>query len=175
MTMARTVIRQSVYSHDSPAAAVAAANDVLEAHGIGSMYVTLFIGWYDVPRGALRYVNAGHPPPLRIDAAGRVSTFGEVGGSPLGMLPGRSYDAGASALVPGDRLVLYTDGAPEARDADGEFYGDERFAALVSGLGRVDPATLCTRIAEALEQYQDGMRSDDLTLVVLERKRQSSC
>ena len=63
---------------------------------------------------SLIYVNAGHNPPLLLRTAGTVERW-SIGGPVLGMFPGRDFTAG-TALWPGDRLVLYTDGVTEALD-----------------------------------------------------------
>jgi serine phosphatase RsbU (regulator of sigma subunit) len=67
------------------------ANTLLEKDSPGSIYVTLFAAAYELATGSLRYVNGGHPPPYRLDSAGRVFPFGEVGGPMVGLLPGTKY------------------------------------------------------------------------------------
>ena len=170
MAVARTVLRDVLASDDSLVEAVTRANLLLEKDSPGSMYVTLFAGRYDPASGALRYVNGGHPPPYRLDAAGGVTPFGEVGGPMVGLLSTSKYEEGAGVLEKGDRLVLFTDGVPEASDAAGEFFGEQRFMELLID-GKDDDATgLCKRISERLEAYQAGNRYDDLTLLVLARR-----
>ena len=117
------------------------------------MYVTMFLGWYTVSTGELRYVNAAHPLPWRIDARGEVTPFGEVSGSMVGILPGRTYEEGRGTLQPGDRLVLYTDGVPEAEGPDEEFLGADgnigRYLFLLAGAGdTTDLGGLGARLAQ---------------------------
>jgi len=170
MAVARTVLRQVCYTHESLASAVTVANDLLDENNLGSMYVTLFIGWYDVSSGELRYVNAGHPPPYRIDPSGTITPFGEVSGTVLGLLPGREYNEGAERLAPGDRLVLFTDGVPEAEAENEEFYGDERFLGLLETGAGENVEDICELVTSAVSDYQAGRLHDDVTVMALERK-----
>jgi sigma-B regulation protein RsbU (phosphoserine phosphatase) len=170
MAVARTVLRHVCGSQDSLGAAMTMANEILDENQLGSMYVTLFIGWYDTSSGALRYVNAGHPPPYRIDPSGKVVPFGEVTGTVLGLLPGREYTERHESLSPGDRLVFFTDGVPEAETADEEFYGDERFVQLLESCSGESVEQICERVTDAVSEFQSGRLQDDVTVMVLGRK-----
>ena len=67
-------------------------------------------------RGQVAYSNAGHNPPLLVRADGTVATLSQ-GGMVLGIFPDNVYEQAVIAVAPGDRLVFYTDGITEARDA----------------------------------------------------------
>jgi len=169
MAVARTVLRHVCGTHDSLGTAMTVANETLEENQLGSMYVTLFIGWYDTSSGEMRYVNAGHPPPYRIDPSGKVSPFGEVSGTVLGLLPGRKYGEGVERLEPGDRLILFTDGVPEAETKDEEFYGEERFVGLLEACAGDGVQEICERVADAVQEFQAGRLHDDVTVMALGR------
>jgi sigma-B regulation protein RsbU (phosphoserine phosphatase) len=170
MAVARTVLRQVCYTQSSLGEAATVANEILVENDLGSMYVTAFIAWYDPASGSLRYVNAGHPPPYRVRSGGTVETLGQVTGTMLGLLPGRGYRESEEELVPEERLVLFTDGVPEAARDDEEFYGEERFEELLAGCADSDVRELCTRVAEAVETFQAGRLHDDVTVMAFERK-----
>lgn len=170
MAVARTVLRHVCSTNDSLGTAMTVANTILEENQLGSMYVTLFIGWYDKSSGELRYVNAGHPPPYRIDPSGRVTPFGEVSGTVLGLLPGRNYAEGIERLAPGDRLILFTDGVPEAETAEEEFYGDERFVELLEACAAEGVKEICERVTDAVQEFQEGRLYDDVTVMALGRR-----
>jgi sigma-B regulation protein RsbU (phosphoserine phosphatase) len=148
---------------------VARANDVLEDAGVAAMYVTLFIAWYVPETGELRYVCAGHPPGYRIDAAGNVRPFGEITGRPVGLLPEAAYEERVEHLVPGDCVVLFTDGVPEAEGPDEEFFGDERLKALLAGIEGGSAENVCKSVAERIAEYERGTPHDDVTLLALRR------
>ncbi len=169
MAVSKAVLRRALAVAPSLAAAVGEANDALEHEGIGTMYLTAFVGRYEPRSGRLRYVNAAHPSPWRI-GRGAPSGIGETTGGPIGMFPGSSFEERETALEKGESLVVFSDGVPEARRENGEFYGDERLDALLgSAPAGEDAASACGRIAAAVETFQDGFLADDVTVMVLRR------
>ena len=115
----------------------------------------------------LRYVVAGHPPPRLVRADGRVEALAS-GGPLLGVLPGARFRQGEATLAPGDAVVLYTDGATEARDARGE---ELETAGLDRALGAAGPAgagPLLDAVVDAVDAWADGAaEADDLTLLAV--------
>ncbi len=165
----RSMIRNvSTYS-DSPGDTLTRVNRLLYDASLGPMYVTIFLGWFDTKSGALRYANAGHPHPYRVDRAGRVSKFGEVTGPILGILDIERYDEGEEVLGVGERLFLYTDGITEARASDGEFLGDDCLTAMLQDHAAEPLGTMSERILECVNEYQNNERQDDATLFALQR------
>jgi hypothetical protein len=97
-------------------------------------FVTALLAQVDPERGRLTILNAGHPPPILVSAAGEVTVLEvRAPAPPLGLIT-LGNDSGAKQTYPfepNDQLLLYTDGVTEARDANREFYPlDERVAAL---------------------------------------------
>ena len=117
--------------------------------------------------GRFRYVVAGHPPPRLVRADGRVEALAS-GGPLLGVLPGARFRQGEALLWPGDALVLYTDGATEARDARGE---ELETAGLDRALCHAGPAAagpLLDAVVAAVDAWADGAaEADDLTLLAV--------
>jgi sigma-B regulation protein RsbU (phosphoserine phosphatase) len=171
MAVSRIVLRRALVESASPAAAVREVNESLVSESVGSMYLTLFVGFYEPATGKIRYVNAGHPLPWRVSASGKPSPFGEVTGGLVGLLPGMKFEEREEQLQQGDRLVVFTDGVPEARRGEEEFYGDERIAALL-GDGPAEEAAgpLCDRIIAAVDAFQNGNLADDVTVLTLVRR-----
>ncbi len=169
MAVARTVLRRVLMEGHPLADAIARASDALEAENVGSMYLTVFAGLLDPSVGTYRYVNAGHPPPWRVPREGTAAPVGAATGAPVGLFSGTRYEEGEARLEPGDRLVVFSDGVPEARRSDGEFYGEARLAALLAeGGGEAGPA-LGARVIAAVEAYQSGDLADDVTVMVVAR------
>lgn len=148
------------------AAVLSVVNRQVYASSLPDRYATLFYGTFDKTTRTLRYVNAGHNPPMVIRRDGSVVWL-EAGGAPIGMFGDSSYEEGSIQLNAGDVLVAYTDGVIEAVNPVGEEWG-------VDGLRRVatHSATQCAddivdAIFTSIDEYSRGCRTDDATVVVL--------
>ena len=169
MEVTRSMVRNLSSVSASPTETLTRVNRILHQADLGAMYVTIFLGWYNTRTGAMRYVNAGHPPPYRLGGDGRVEPFGRVTGPILGILGVEKYDEEADRLEVGERLVLYTDGVTEAESPEGEFFGPERLEALLAKYASVSVHRLCDLVASAIRKFQAGRCSDDATLLALQR------
>ena len=121
--------------------------------------------------GRLRYVNAGHCAPLVVSPDGSVRTL-ETTGVPLGLLPGVNFPAEETVLVPGQKVVVYSDGVSEARGQNNDFYGVDRLRQVI----RLQAAAACVEMHDAiLDDVRaftlDTPQADDITLVVMEYRR----
>jgi serine phosphatase RsbU (regulator of sigma subunit) len=134
-------------------------------------FVTGIVGELDVSTGWWRWATCGHPPALLVRDAKVVKELDQVVCPPLGLrLLGTGTPLGSERLQPGDRLVLYTDGVPEARDEDGTFFGTQRlveFVARQSAAGRPAAETM-RRLSQAILAHQAGSLQDDATTVMVE-------
>jgi sigma-B regulation protein RsbU (phosphoserine phosphatase) len=149
----------------SPAVLTEELNRILLHSSAPSRYATLFLGFYDVATRALTYCNAGHPAP--IIAGGSAVRRLRAGGLPLGLFAGRPYHEGRELLVPGDLLVLFTDGVLEAPDDTGEEFGEARLLQALAGQrGRPLEAALGA-VMEAVRLWSKSVEAhDDITLVL---------
>lgn len=135
------------------------------------MFVTAIVGALDIGTGHWSWITCGHPPALVVRQGRVVKTLDQSNGMPLGlgMLP-PDLDIGEEQLEPGDRVLLYTDGVVEARDAAGQFFGTERLVEFVgreAAAGLPPPETL-RRLNMAILGHQEGLLQDDATTVLLE-------
>jgi serine phosphatase RsbU (regulator of sigma subunit) len=133
-------------------------------------FVTGLLLELDAGTGLLRWISAGHLPPLLIRHDRPVTLPPTRPATPLGLLftPGRP-PVHTLQLEPGDRLVLYTDGVIEARRG-GQFFSEERLADFVvkaSASGHAGPEVL-RRLIQSVLQHQDGVLQDDATIMLLE-------
>ncbi len=124
----------------------------------------------DPATGQVRYINAGHHPPLLFDQTGAVIRQLERTGPVLSWLGG-VWDVGHAYLGPGQSLLMYSDGLIESHDRDGEELGEEGLAAW---LGTVpnderDPAALIAWLMGAARQRAVDWSRDDVTLVAIRR------
>ena len=143
-------------------------NDELSADNDSCIFVTLFYGLFDPATGELHFVNAGHPPPLLVHADGREEYLPVLGGIAPGILPGATYPQGRVQLLPGDTLIMYSDGVTEAMNAANEEFGMERLAAAFRGQPAASPTEAVERTLAAVQAFVAGYeQSDDITCVAL--------
>jgi hypothetical protein len=132
-------------------------------------YATGVFGQLDRTTGIFRYMNAGHPAPLLLRAGKAVRSLEAGRGTLLGFAgPPRSQ--GEEQLEPGDWLVMYTDGIPEARDEDRNFFGMDRFIDVIERCaadGLPAPETL-RHIVHSILRHQHGRLQDDATLLIVQ-------
>lgn len=150
--------------------AVALTNNYIsENHGDMCMFATLFFGVLDPTTGELTYINGGHDPPAIVGPDGMVKTRLSPTGPAVGMLPDVDFDVQQATLEPGDLLMAFSDGVPDARNPDGKRFTVE---GLFSLLKQSDPsvAALLERIEATLRAYiADAEQFDDITMLAVRR------
>jgi serine phosphatase RsbU (regulator of sigma subunit)/DNA-binding NarL/FixJ family response regulator len=173
MALSRTLIRTYAAEYDTrPDLALGAANRRILMDTHADMFVTVFYGVLDPATGALTYCNAGHNPPYLLSAQSRglVGSLDKTG-LPLGVFEDATWTRGVVQLTPGDVLLLYTDGATEAQDRQGVFFGEKRLLEIAqANLGRSAQGIQDALSAEVREFVGDAPQADDITLMVLVRK-----
>jgi Stage II sporulation protein E (SpoIIE) len=137
----------------------------------GERFVTGLLAELDCETGLLRWVSAGHPPPLLLRRGKLVKSLELEPALPFGMPFGDvRVVVGREALEPGDRVLVYTDGLPEARRPDGTFFGLRRLAEFVergAATGLPAPETL-RRLRQDIVSHQHTELTDDATALLVE-------
>ena len=143
-------------------------NQIIHKSTLTSRFVSMFYGELE-PNGVFIYVNAGHPPPYHVTAGGSATQLDE-GGAVLGPILDASYERGFVRMLPGDVLVMYTDGIVETtgRSRPREEFGDERLLDVVRAERGKPAAEVVQAIFAAVEEWS-GKRpaKDDRTVVVV--------
>jgi predicted permease len=132
-------------------------------------YATFFYGQIDERTRQLRYVNAGHNPPclLRCAADQSIEEL-PAGGTVIGLFPQSTYEESAVDLRPGDVLIAFTDGVPEAQNPQEEEFGEERLKNLLRHSAHLPVAEIASTIASALKAWIDNAAQyDDLTFILV--------
>jgi sigma-B regulation protein RsbU (phosphoserine phosphatase) len=132
-------------------------------------FITLFLAELDPATGRVRYVNAGHEPPLVVRNGGQLEQLDSTT-LPLAMIEDTPLDVSETVLNPGDSVAIFSDGIPEATTDGERFLGlDGVKEALVSHRAE-SLAALRARIVALVEGFLAGGRaSDDVTLLMLRR------
>jgi sigma-B regulation protein RsbU (phosphoserine phosphatase) len=152
-------------SRFSTAHAVEQLNRELYASTAPEKYATFFFGVYDEATRTLKYTNAGHLPPLLMQATG--SRLLDPTGTVVGLFPSIRYEERQIEIAPGDVLVAYTDGITESENSYGEEFGLERLAEIVARNREATASALLTKIFEAAALWNlSPEQADDITLLV---------
>ncbi len=167
MATFRAVLLAQAVRDLSPEDTVRLTNEIIVGEIPPQSFVTLFYGVLDTARGELRYVNAGHNPPMLYNPSRGGVDLLEVGGTVIGFAASTRYHSEQREMRPGQLLMMYTDGVTEARNPAQEFFGEERLHALVLGHGREDAQTFARRVHDSVLQFTEGApQADDITLLV---------
>jgi sigma-B regulation protein RsbU (phosphoserine phosphatase) len=165
MSNLQAAVRAFALEGAAPASVCASVNRLLCRNMASGRFVTFCYVRIDAESRRLTYANAGHNPPLLVRANGRIDTLAP-GGTVLGVFAESAYDQGQFALGRGDRLVLYTDGITEGRNAAGDEFGEERLAeSAARHRGQAAEAMLAAMLHD-VEGFNGAAYEDDATLIV---------
>ncbi len=141
-------------------------NRIIHASGLVSRFVSLVYGELELD-GGFTYVNAGHPPPLLLDARGIREL--SVGGPVLGPIVGAGYQLGFERLEPGAMLVLYTDGVLERGSEEGREFGAGRLESWMREWNHGSSDRAVANLVQQLQRHSEGAPfQDDVTVVVIQ-------
>jgi len=154
------------FAGDDLAAVLAVVNRQVHASSLDDRYATLFYGVFDGSTRTLRYVNAGHNPPVVMRGDGFIDRL-ETGGAAVGMFPHWNYEVGAVQLNPGDLVVAYTDGVIEALDPAGSEWGIEGVRRAAAESYARTAGGIVNAIFQSMDRFSRGRQIDDATVVVL--------
>ena len=167
------VTHSLAHTYPGPATPPGAMLDYVNRH-LANLYtvssdtfVTAFYGIYEPRDRTLTYASAGHNPPrLKRCQDGSLALLDGARGLPLGILATEKYAETTYQLVPGDQLVLYTDGIVEAQNAAGEQFGMGRLDKVLENCAVGAPGLLESVLA-AVEEFAAGRPAhDDRTVLV---------
>ncbi|MBX7174353.1 MAG: SpoIIE family protein phosphatase [Pyrinomonadaceae bacterium] len=170
MSSLHAAIHAQVAAKSTLEETVNSVNQYLANNTPANRFVTLFIAELDITKGTLRYINAGHNPPLVGRMDGTVEKL-DSGGFPLGIIPMAEYEVGELLLNPGEALVVYSDGVSEANNLKGDEYGMERLANVIKTNLNRSASGLRDKVESSLSEFtQTAPAGDDITLVIVKRK-----
>ena len=168
MAVARTKLRDFAVPGKTPAEIVTALNRRLAEDNERAMFLTLFLGLYDVETGELAYANAGHNPPYIVRGSNRLETLDPTG-PVVAAFPQAEFRTEVRRLDPDDLLFTFTDGVTEAYSQGGPLFGEERLERLLREIDSDSPEAVCEAIVDAVNEFSSGELKDDVTALALRR------
>lgn len=130
-------------------------------------FVTAVFGVYDPAERTMCYAAAGHPPPrVKRCQDGSIFSLESNGALPLGIEPDEHFGEATVQLVPGDQMILYTDGITETFNPQGEMFGSERLDLALENC-QLDAAGLIDAVMDQVNAFAAGaLKEDDRTMIV---------
>ena len=175
MMISKTLLKSAAQSGLSPKAVLEKVNDQLCENNDAEMFVTVWLGILEISTGKMKCANAGHEYPAIMRKGGDFELFKDKHGFVLAGMEGARYREYELELHAGDRLVVYTDGVPEATNGANTLYGTDR---MISALNSAKDGS-CRQMLEALhrdvDSFVDGAdQFDDITMLCIEMKEAAS-
>jgi phosphoserine phosphatase RsbU/P len=156
----------SQFTGDNLAGLLRAVNLQACASSLAGRYATLFYGVLDQVTLTLRYVNAGHNPPVVLHRDGSLDWL-EPSGAPVGLFPDAMWHEGLLHLEPGDLVLAYTDGVIEASSPSGQEWGIDGLLQAAEA-SRMEPADELVRsVLDSMDAFSGGVQTDDATVAFL--------
>jgi sigma-B regulation protein RsbU (phosphoserine phosphatase) len=167
MVIAKTLIKNNAQNGSSPKEVFEKVNNLLCINNEESMFVTVFMGYLDIPTGKFTCVNAGHNPPL-IKRGDEFNWLKIKRGLVLGGMENISYIEEEMTLKPGDMVYFYTDGVTEAINSEEEFFSDDRLFEAVVACKDQGVREFAVSIKQEVDAFvQDAEQADDITMLVM--------
>ena len=169
MMASMILLRNNAMLGKTPAEILADVNAAVCANNREEMFVTVWLGILEISTGRLTAANAGHEYPALMRAGGDFELYKDKHGFVIGGMEGIRYKQYELQISPGDKLFLYTDGLPEATDADGELFGTDRMTAALNETKDASPEQVLRGVRRAADSFvKEAEQFDDLTMLCLE-------
>ena len=169
MAIARTMLKATALSGCTPGECLHRVNDQIADQEPANMLVTLFYAVYDPASGDLEFANAGHDLPIIRRRGGGIDRLDNPDGVIAGVQSGLPYETRSASLAAGDRLIIYTDGAIDARDDAGERFETSRLIRLLSE--QADGSSAADVVSSAMQSLNHHIGgadpADDITCLAL--------
>ena len=170
MMASKIIISNNAMMGKSPSQVLRDTNTALCANGQTDMFVTVWIGILELSTGKLTAANGGHEYPV-LKKGDWFEVYRDVHGFLVGGMPGMQYRDYEIRLQPGDKLFIYTDGLPEAQDAERKMFSLERLVETLNLNREESPEDLLKAVRTAVDAFAGNAEQfDDLTMLCLEYK-----
>ena len=170
MMMAKIILANNAMMGLSPAQILSETNNAICDHNEEEMFVTVWLGIMEISTGKITVANAGHEYPM-VMKNGKFSLLKDKHGFVIGGMDGVKYKEYEIDLEPEDKLFLYTDGIPEATDADNQLFGMDRMLDALNQNPTASPEQVLSNLRSSVDDFvKDAEQFDDLTMLCVEYK-----
>ncbi len=175
MAIVRALLLREASEHLSPAETMQKIHSQIMKTSTAEMFVTMFYGLVNTKDNRMCFVRAGHDRPILYRAMTRSMELLSPPGRFIGLWPELIIEEAETTLQPGDCLVCYSDGVPDARNAQGDVFGLDRLLAVVGAKGHLSTSELSAAIIESLDNFTgDTPQTDDITVLLVKAIKQET-
>ena len=168
MMASKIILSNNTLNGKSPAEILELTNNAICKNNQEEMFVTVWIGILELSTGKMKAANAGHEYPAVRRPGGQYETFKDPHGFVLGGMENLKYKEYELTLEPGSSLFVYTDGVPEATDADGKLFGTDRLMEALNTNPDGSPQEMLKAVRIAVDKFvKDAEQFDDLTMLAM--------
>ena len=169
MMSSKILINYRTRQGGTPAEILADVNAQICRDNSSKMFVTVWMGILDLTTGVMTCANAGHEFPFIRSTNGTFHMIRDKHGLVIGALEKTKYTDYELKLEPGDAVFVYTDGVPEANNANEELYGIKRLEASLNRLSDSSPQFILEQVKADVDAFVDDAKQfDDLTMLCVE-------
>ncbi|MBP5730044.1 MAG: SpoIIE family protein phosphatase [Clostridia bacterium] len=169
MMASKIILANNAKMGKSPAQVLTDTNAAICSNNREEMFVTVWLGILEISTGKLTAANAGHEYPVLLAPGGQYELFKDKHGFVIGGMDNMKYKEYELTLEPGAKLFLYTDGVPEATNAEDELFGTGRMLAALNTDTAAPPEEVLKDMRAAVDDFvKDAEQFDDLTMLCLE-------
>ena len=169
MMVSKVILQSYGNMGQSAAEILTKTNEAICSNNQAEMFVTVWLGILEISTGKLTAANAGHEYPVLRKPGGGFELVKDKHGLVIGGMEGVRYREYELQMEPGSKLFLYTDGVPEATDADNNMFGADRMVAALNTDPEAAPEQILKNVRAAVDAFvKDAEQFDDLTMLCLE-------
>ncbi len=172
MMVSKIILQSCAMLGKSASEILTRTNDAICSNNDAEMFVTVWLGILELSTGKLSYANAGHEYPVVKRAEGPYELFRDNHhGFVVGGMEHVKYREYVMQLEPGDELFVYTDGIPEATDAENRMFGTDRLIETLNTQQDTTPVSVLTHVQDAVHTFVGSApQFDDMTMLCLKYK-----
>ena len=168
MMASKIILANNAMLGKSPAQILTDTNAAICANNREEMFVTVWLGILELSTGKLTAANAGHEFPVFRHANGNFELIKDKHGFVIGGMDGIRYKEYELQMEPGSKLFLYTDGVPEATNAENVLFGTERMIAALNTDADAKPEDILNQVHKDVDGFvKDAEQFDDLTMLCI--------
>lgn len=171
MMITKVILQSCAMLGYGPAEILNKTNEAICSKNPEDMFVTVWIGILELSTGRLTAANAGHEYPAIRQPDGGFTLYKDPHGLVVGGMDGVQYKNYELRLEPGAKIFVYTDGVPEATDAENKLFGTDRMLEALNRQPDASPEQILKNVREAVDGFvRDAEQFDDLTMLCVEYK-----